>query len=852
MRLLAYGGTRYAERARVGRWSESLRGTTSDFEDTFDIPTGQGLLSYGVGIVDDAAVLILRERQNESDRGGYPYTLLLDPGVDVWRRFEWNAPLLTCALRADTALWAELMHEPQRFSSTEVLEQTLQSLAPPALAKGTGPDVGPALAASLHAESLYVPIALIGTTTRPSVDMMASALMSLPPFVRVGGGWMMGGGRNGRKTLGCRLVFDDISPNAEADERTTTAIEEGRRLLQLSADVLGRPGTSDASDAFAQPSLAWSSPPGTLSKALAVASAGARGAIDKPAIDQIAAFLAEPTPYGPAVLDIWKRALAQGPLNAAVSRVLLKYDWERIDASLGARLSVDALSEAFHERRLTPASGAAQTFGLAAEREAAVWSGLVERATDANGIVTLVADALPRLGSAALTGPIVQRALERTLQIAGVLRAWGSLRDRADLWKIVGDDVSALARRRVGGDARWHLDYALLADDAGGTWLAGMNPDAVPAVVSALMDEMTTGSHGEAARAWLVALASTRARVQTELPQKLQLARQLGGRWSRLLVVESICTGETAGGPSAAVSSVTFGSEPTAEESRALVQEAGALLAVRAKRSDRPQLDLEALDRVFDGRLSVDALPQSATALAPVTHGSIEWLIKRGATPLARDLAVRSWLEGGPTAVPLSRMDEQAQAAVVSNLFNRTEYPVESERKLAHDLLKTAGQSSSVTLMTRIGDALTAAARDRQQSSRIAKMMASDADLTLLLLGWIEPRDAATLLQSAAEADAAGVARLVEEFIGHVSEHYPAAAIGALHALQEFLRRPTPASRAVRDRAGRALFGADAVHLGAYVDELRRTVEMEASHEERAHAKDLVRRVRNWFTARRH
>lgn len=844
MRLLAYGGTRYAERARLGRWSESLRTVSSDFEDTFDIPTGQGLLSYGVGILDDAAVLILRERQNESDRGGYPYTLLLDPGVELWRRFEWNAPLVMCALRDDADLWSRLMHEPQRFSSVDVLEEQLRALTPPQAVKGTVADVGPALAASLQADHVYFPIGVIGLSTRPPIDEMARALASLPAFVRVGGGWMMGGGKNGRRSFGCRAVFDDISPSPELDDASREALEQGRRLVHLSAEVLGRPGTSDISDALADPAAAWSSAPGTVSRALAVASIAARGAIDKPSIDEIATFLSQATPYGLAVLDLWKRALTHASLSAAVSRVFLKYDWDRIDAALGDRLSIDALSDEFHSRRLTPAGGAAQMFGLTPQREAAVWTALVGRATDASEIVALAADAASRLRAPDAVRPIVQRALDRTLEVAGVLRAWTPLRQRHDVWPLISAQVTEAARSRVGSDDRWHVDYAFLGDDPGGAWLVTRQPDAVPAVVTALIDELSTPAHAEATKTWLAALAATAARSRAELSQKLQLGQRIGARWLRLVAMERICAGEPAD---------KIDVPPLVpEEARALVVELDALLTARTHRqTSRAPLDLEALDAVFGGTLRVEDLPRSVEPLAPLTSGSIDWLARRGAATLSRELAVRTWLDGGESAVPLASLDDKGLEALVSNLFNRTQDPLDSERDIAIDLLRAAAESPSKTLMALIADAIAGASQDKQRAGRIAKLIAPEPTLTGHVLGWVETRDAGTLLQSAAEHDAAVVTRLVETFVGHVSEHTPAWSVRGLLALQEFLRRQSPAVRTVRDRAGRALFGPDAGHFAAYLDDLRRTVEMDAAASDRPHGPDFLRRVRDWLHTRR-
>ena len=845
MRLLAYGGTRYAERARVGRWSDSLGGASSDFEDTFDIPAGQGLLSYGVGIIDNAAVLILRERQNEADRGGYPYTLLLDPGAGVWQRFEWNAPLLAASLRASADLWKQLMHEPQRLSSAALLEGGLREL--PAVDPGGGAtvDVGAALAATLQQDGLHFPVSLFGLKRRPALEDMARAVTALPPFARVGGGWMMGGGRNGRRSLGCRAVFDDVSPAADPDPRTRAALDEGRELLQVSAELFRSIGDPAGVASIAAPDVAWSVPPGAVFRALRLAAAAARGAIDKATIDAVTAFLSERTPYGAPLLDLWKSALPDAPLSSAVSRVFLKHDWDRIDSSLGGRLAADALGEEFHARGMTPAAAGAERFGLTPQREAAVWTGLAARATDPAHIVALVGDAAERTtrGAEDALQPLVEAAIERTLELQGLLRAWLALRDRQNVWRMVGGSVSAAARKRAGTDTRWHVDYALLGDDPGGAWLASRHPDDVAQVARAVLDESSGGPHAEAAGAWLSAMAGTPARRHAELDQKLEIARRVGGRWSRLTALERIFAGEPGAFNAPA---------PGTEETPALLEEAGELFAMRARQASRPPLDLEGIERAFDGQFDPGYLLRWTDALAPVTPQSVAWLTGRGAASTARHLAVQAWLDGGEPAVPLDQMDDEGLASLVSRIFAGTAPPSETERTLAADLLTVAQESSARPLMTLIAESLTAASRDQQKATHVAQLISPDPELAASTLGWIDPRDAGALLHAAAHGDPPGVARLVENLVSHVSERRSAESLAAIRAIEDFLRRSSPAVRVVRDRAGRALFGADASHLAGYVAELARTVELEAARDEDPGAAGLMRRVRDWFQTRHH
>ncbi len=127
MRIFAFGGTRYAERARVGAWPEDFS-VTAEFEDTYSLPFGRQLLSYGAGVRDGQPFLIVRQRQNEDDRGGYAYTVLLDPGEDVWERFGFNAARLLLAIQQQSSFWSELLTTPNVLATPAIIAERLATV----------------------------------------------------------------------------------------------------------------------------------------------------------------------------------------------------------------------------------------------------------------------------------------------------------------------------------------------------------------------------------------------------------------------------------------------------------------------------------------------------------------------------------------------------------------------------------------------------------------------------------------------------------------------------------------------------------------------------------------------------
>src|SRR5262249_10799788 len=109
-RLLAYGGTSFSERRRIGQWPAVPEATLRD-------PEGLTATSwcYGVGTLGKQPFVILRQRQNIEQRGGYPFSLLLDPGEEVWQRFGWNGAALVAAILQNEPNM--LLQTPERCSA---------------------------------------------------------------------------------------------------------------------------------------------------------------------------------------------------------------------------------------------------------------------------------------------------------------------------------------------------------------------------------------------------------------------------------------------------------------------------------------------------------------------------------------------------------------------------------------------------------------------------------------------------------------------------------------------------------------------------------------------------------------
>lgn len=229
-RLLAYGGTRYSERRKIGDWPPIPEGTLGD---RYGVQAQRW--SFGVGTVGAVPFLIFRRRQHVEDRGGYPFTLLLDPGESVWDRFRFNPAAVAASVLEQNS---PILFETPESCSLESLANLLSALPlrlPDAVAPGL---FGEALTASAGAaETVAVSPGAVGFGEWPEPMEVAAILAGLPECFRFGRGWLVGGGSVHGRNLGARLVLDD-----QAAGSLGGMVEVGRRVLGVWAVNGGSPG----------------------------------------------------------------------------------------------------------------------------------------------------------------------------------------------------------------------------------------------------------------------------------------------------------------------------------------------------------------------------------------------------------------------------------------------------------------------------------------------------------------------------------------------------------------------------------------------------------------------------------
>ncbi len=262
MRLLVYGGIGHAERCRIGIWRGIEEGT---LDDSYGLHESE--FCFGVGFSEATSdssdenprnpFIILRQLQNRHDRGGYAFTLLLDPGTDAWQAFAWNAAALMNALLTEESSRELLLIHPETIDSNQLSQMLRDAMNRHAssydhvngcqssdrllscdeatnnrfahlLTDAAVQDTALIVSIAINPESLDLP-------SHPTLTEVNGWLAHTPPCFRLGDGWLFGGNRVHGEVLNAQLVFDDRTANSNTREQET----RGRKIVAAWCAVLG-------------------------------------------------------------------------------------------------------------------------------------------------------------------------------------------------------------------------------------------------------------------------------------------------------------------------------------------------------------------------------------------------------------------------------------------------------------------------------------------------------------------------------------------------------------------------------------------------------------------------------------
>ncbi len=528
-RWLAYGGTEWRERARFGDWPDVPAGTLgSDY----------GLLdndSFGVGILGPGPALLFR-RLNKSSERWYTYTILFDPGVEVWKSFHWDAAALAVALLVDDSILRPLLLDRPEHLTLELVTEGLQSLTLP---KAQGTSETPEefhLFLSLLAASLFGTAPLVsgfdsvGLSGALDARRLSLALRAIPPCFRLANGWLINANRTLAEffSVGCVL---DPAPAAKAPDGFA---EQGLSILRDWHRVSLDPHFSPlVSRLESLPVYRWDvERTDVISDVRRVA-----GALCNPHPGERFSLMLEAQKQARLVLtrDLASAFLAgccredQQRLDAARSRYLLDTaaPEKSVPADLIHRLDDTVVHTWFVERGMEPWPG------IPAEIALRIYDSLIGNAEQKDMIPALLERAIERMQRTVPRPSIkslVQKAATLSCQEAPIPTEWlavsKSLKGAA-VRDLLRGFLIAEARRRAGQrppPPSWPQDYLLFAEDSGGEELSGVRSDRteLDRLIGYLIGETVKGNLE--AIDWLRRLALSPLRAQCSLKRKLEVA----------------------------------------------------------------------------------------------------------------------------------------------------------------------------------------------------------------------------------------------------------------------------------------------------------------------------------------
>lgn len=555
MRLLAYGGTSYSTRCRIGDWPSIPEGALGDRS-----ALSEQSLTFGVGLLDDQQpFLIIRQKQNAEERGGYAFSLLLDPGRGVWERFQWNGSHLALSLfGGGNPSGRELLLRPEQFTKNQ-LNGLLEELEPiPLISRCEGTEDFPALLVGtiLLPGPIGVSPVVIGFAKRPTMEQLASMLQCLPPCFRCGFGWLTGGSKENGQAFGSRLVLYDQSTGELGS--VSKYLDAGRNLLSAWNIVANDDESKQAIvKRVAVPVWEWKN---SFEESYAKFFKGIQllaeclkpSGSEEDLLEYVEGTFDETGEMADLIRRAARRLALSGSGQFTASRTLsilrsILNQKASIDRATVERLDKQRVIEEFVNRRLQPS---ASPFQLSENVRVEIWRTLIETENNYSQIPMMllagVKDLDPDVNRDQIRG-LAKVAVEYSVRSSGALSAWVPFRKNQAISALICDWLQEEALRSViDGKEGWHLDYLAFARDPGGTRLASLNLPAehVRGIVEFLLREARgNGQFQDEAAKWLLSLASSPLRREVKLKDKIEIAKTVNQKWTSLLEIWQLYRG---------------------------------------------------------------------------------------------------------------------------------------------------------------------------------------------------------------------------------------------------------------------------------------------------------------------
>jgi hypothetical protein len=458
-RLLAYGGTSFSERRRIGQWPAVPEAT---LRDSYGLQTNAWV--YGLGVLAKQPFLILRQRQNIESRGGYPFSLLLDPPEAVWQNFSWNAAALIAAL---LELNPDLLFRSPENCSADALESLLSSLPAQPVSGALSPFALATAAMVTASDPVALSPSSLGFSERPDAATTASALAALPVCFRASCGWLVGGGSAHGRAFGASLVVDD-----QATGDAQAYIESGRKLTAAWTSARALLNGLDA-----RPMWLWAdNPTSTLDAALLLQDLQSAESITDELIDRAEKSQALNEPIDQLITD--RLTVGSAPLGPKASAMLIARCLNskakcKVDEATAARL--DRRTVLAELRRWgSPPKKIPRSLPVPQDWRVEMWVDYLQRLTA--DVRKSLAEALEQVGP---YQELIEAALVALPASEEKLTDWGRFRDDEDLWPQLQPALRDEALRRFQRNVKGAEEaYLQLADDPDGDYARSVLPRA--------------------------------------------------------------------------------------------------------------------------------------------------------------------------------------------------------------------------------------------------------------------------------------------------------------------------------------------------------------------------------------
>jgi len=546
MRFLAYGGNASKERRRIGEW---------------DIPepilqSGYGIgapsrRSFGCGILQNQPYLIFRELQG-TERGGYPFTLLLDPGEELWRERQWDASQLIW----DILLSEEcntLFLEPERLDELS-LRQLLAGLGHCDSSKQrplNEEQLSLWIGACMSEQPVVVLPSFFAFDSRPAVWDIVSITSTLPLCFRTGCGWMVAASPAQAQRYGVKLVIDEEADvNSEVLRQVISCGSDAWNAWTAWSTSVPRSKVIDRLGGI--PAGCWEEPVKRILENISYVTkiqhkSGASDGLDLVRLMDLSPLLA------PELLSLIADELTRksGRLSSIRSRELIEWCLDRggeIPEKVSLLLDPATILAELERRSIDPGDWPPSLHLPVAIR---AWIFKQRLLQSVRMIPKLLEAALCDLApqSQNEVSELVTIAMNRLRVSTDRLEDWLLLRPRQDVFGMAADQLREEARRRMRehvGDCQ--RDYLLFADDVGAKCFRSDDADSFKAMIRAGKQILaSTNPEDEELRAktreWFDAIAHSPHRRQMTYALKRRIAVEMEGAWTPLKSLDEFLGG---------------------------------------------------------------------------------------------------------------------------------------------------------------------------------------------------------------------------------------------------------------------------------------------------------------------